>query len=198
MTLSATTLAGYYCRLHAKLNSPGALFDGSWAEAPISQVDQLQWGLKALELSESETTGLAFDRTTDRFLLLTPGELERIACALGALKNQQSLKFCIDGGRLRQLQSMIGPLGYAEIMRPIDRPPPQNFVAEWSVESLCIDGFKQLMSNAMDMHPITRRFLKVALPSNVSGSPSQGQILDGELPLASLRTWFPELRWLFG
>lgn len=198
MTLSATTLAGYYCRLHAKLNSPGALFDASWAEAPISQVDQLRWGSKALQLSESESSNLSFDRFIDRLLLLTPVELERIACALGAFQNQQSLRFCIDGPRLRDLQSMIGRLGYAEIMRPVDRPLPQKFLAEWSVESLCIDGFKQLMSNAIDMHPITHRFLQVALPRNVSGSPEPGLIFDRELPFTSLRTWFPEFRWLFG
>lgn len=198
MTLSATTLAGYYCRLHAKLNRPDALFDASWVEAPISLVDQLQWGLTALQFSASDTTKLSFEKFIDRLQLLTPVELKRIACALGALQKQHFLRFCIDGARLRKLQSIIGPVGYAHIMRPVDRKVPGSSVAEWSVESLCIDGYDQLMSNAVDMHPITLRFLKVALPRKVSCSPVKEQMRDGELPLTVLRTWFPELRWLFG
>ena len=198
MTLSAATLTGYFCRLHTKLTSAEAVFDVTWIETPIASRDQLQWTLKAFQLPNSPASNLSFDRLSDRFALLTPFDLKKIICALGAIKNQRHLPFCIDGLRLRQLQSMIGDVGYKEIMRPVNCVGSLKSRSEWSIESLCIDGVKELMSNTTDMHPITRRFIKVGLPKNISFVIPSGAERATGLPLPTLRVWYPELRWLFG
>ena len=198
MTLPAATLSGYFCRLHEKLSRADMVFDPSWIETPIAHKDQLQWELKALQLSVSHATHLSFDRFSDRLLLLTPVDLHRISCALGALKNRRYLRFSIDGSRLRQLQSMIGAIGYEEIMRPVNRAVSRESRPEWSIESLCIDGVKELMSNQSEMNPITLRFLKVGLPKNISCVIPCGAERATGLPLPTLRVWYPELRWLFG
>lgn len=198
MTLSAATLSRYYCRLHAKLSSTESIFDSSWAAAPIAANDQFQWTLTAFQLNDTDTATLGFENFIDRLLLLSAAELRRIVCALGALQHQQHLRFCIDGSRLRPLQALIGPIGYAQVMAPADRGASRGSQSAWTVESLCIDGTRQLMSNAMDMHPITLLFLKVGLPRNHVVAPAETADTATELPLTTLRAWFPELRWLFG
>lgn len=198
MTSSSAALAGYYCRLHAKLNTPGAMFDASWTVCPTEPRDQLQWGRVILQISDASEKALSFDRLGDRLLLLTPGELQQLGCAVGALMKKKHLRICIDGARLRALQSVIGPIGFAEIMRPDDRKVIASLHDSWTVESLCVDGVFELMSNETEIHPLALRFVKVGLPKNFPWRSKPALAIGGRLPLKTLRTWYPELRWLFG
>ena len=199
MTLSTATLAGYYCRLHHKFQGQGVLFDRSWGLDDLSTADQLQWVNEQLGLDEGNGFNhLCFGNLVERLILLSPSELKMLLCGLGALAMRGHLRHCIDGTRLRDLRRTVGPDAFNALMQRHVRLEVKSVSLEWSVDSLCVDGLRQVVASADNAFTLPVSLLKFSLPKQFANIAQLPVTVSMQLPIPELKVLYPEFRWLFG
>ena len=201
MTLSASTLSGYFCRLHQKFTRPDELFDVSWTGQDLSPRDLIRWEVDRLGLSVTPArVGFTFEHVIERLVLLPPDDLQKLLCGAGALAIPTHFRHCINGTLLRELQTTIGATAYNHLMNRLDINGSFSAQPEWSVESLCRDGWSQLLSHSDRKYPLVICLLKAALPKHFGLCAATGfpKIQPASFPWDGLKALYPEFRWLFG
>ena len=200
MTLSASTLAGYYDRLHQKIQNSDRIFDRSWDCNDLRSCDVIQWVGNQFTLSDpkKDVVNLTFEPFIERLILLSIDELKRLLCGLGALAMPCHLRHCIDGTSVRNLRMAVGPHAFDLLMRRSDLHEAKSVIFEWDADSLCRDGLAQIVACASPALAVTINFLKLSLPKHLSTKQSRLESSDVRLPMSQLKALFPELRWLFG
>ena len=199
MALSVSTLAGYFERLHRKVQGPGQFFDSSWDCNDAQPCDRLQWISQQFGLTEPDNcVDFTFTNLAERLILLSPIELKKVVCGLGALAMSCHLRHCIDGPFLRELRATIGSNAFDILLQRTDLQNTKPSTFEWTIDSLCINGLSQIIACAGPAQALPIKLLKLSLPRKFSTNLAVPKAKSSELPMADLKILYPEFRWLFG
>lgn len=194
-------LAQLYCRLHEKAIQPGCLFDPTWEIEPAAVIARQVWSAEVLHFSSGKTVRVPFfSHFIERLILLAPRDLQKLLCAAMLLSKGDRFRRCIDGGKIRSLDAVIGSSGLAAVRNLRTNLTTQPAVAaiDWSVGALLGEAYAHIDQVYRGQRKLVLDYLRIALPRDLPHVRSDCNEVAFERLVRQAHEWYPEFKWLFG
>ena len=199
--LAPEALAELYCRLHEKSIQHGGMFDDSWEIEPASAGAKRDWASTALRFAPSRNSrGPFFSHFIERLVLLAPDELQRLLCAAVLLGKADTFRRCIDGGKIRRLDAVVGSTVIAAVqnLRLNTDSLPGAATPDWNVAALLGEAYAHIDKIYRGQRQLVLDYLRIALPRELPHLRSDCDEATFERQVRQAHEWYPELKWLFG
>lgn len=197
--LSPETFADFYVRLHQKSITTSRLFDASWSCNTPRRSDTLRWSKNLLMPAKSlKVETPLFMKFLDRLILLSPADCQKLLCTAVLLSRREAFRHCIDGGRIRALQTALGASNVAAVLKStsIQQAPPRS--SDWHVNSLLGEALSHVQQVCQGRRQLVFEYIKIALPRQLPVLQSHYDEASFDNLLREVCAWHPELTWLFG